>query len=256
LKVLEYVADNDPVRQVAQINESVALGVNAILLDPSSHEAVAEGVKAAKTAGIPVVTLHEPVSTQSECVSFVGADFTDGGAKKIKQAMADFPKGGDFAVVYGMMGHAAQINISAGYPIARRGYENKYRIVLEGEGGWSTEGALALVTQWFSSGTKFDAIVCNNDAMAIGALQAVTAAGQAGKIKIYGLDAQEDVLLAIKKGTIHATIFTDFDTEARVSVDILLKVLKGEFVNSRYMIPMTLITAKNVDRYLSGRATP
>ncbi|MDR3230584.1 MAG: sugar ABC transporter substrate-binding protein, partial [Synergistaceae bacterium] len=250
LKVLEYVADNDPDKQVAQIEEAVALGVKAILLDPSSHEGITDGIKAARAAGIPMVTLHEPVSIQNECVSFVGSDFTDGGVKKMKQAMTDFPKGGNVAVVYGMLGHSAQINISSGYTIALRGYEKKYRVVLEGEGKWSTEGALELVTPWLASGEKIDAIVCNNDAMAMGALQAVTAAGQAGKIKIYGLDAQEDVLAAIQKGTIHATVFTDFDTEARVSIDILLKVMKGEFVNSRYMIPMTLITGKNVSRFI------
>ncbi|MDR1874323.1 MAG: sugar ABC transporter substrate-binding protein [Synergistaceae bacterium] len=250
VKLVEYVADNDPSKQVSQIGDAVALGVDGILLDPSSNEDIAEGVRGAKAAGIPVVTLHEPVSTQNECVSFVGPDFTDGGVKQMRQAMADFPRGGNFAVIYGMMGHSAQINISAGYPIALKGYENKYKIVFEGEGEWSTESALALAAQWFSSGERIDAVICNNDAMAIGALQAATNAGRAGKVRIYGLDAQDDVLGAIEEGLIHATVFTDYETEARVSIDIIVKVVKGEYINSRYMIPMTLITEKNVGRFI------
>jgi ABC-type sugar transport system substrate-binding protein len=250
LKVLEYVADNDPGKQVAQMREAIALGVDGIVLDPSSNKDIAEGVRHAKTAGIPVVTLHEPVATQNECVSFVGSDFTDGGIKKMKQAMSDFPKGGYFGIIYGVRGHSAQINISAGYSIAMKGYENKYKVVRQGEGGWSTEGALALAAEWFSSSGQIDAAICNNDAMAIGVLQAATAAGKAGKIKIYGLDAQSDVLAAIKKGMIHATVLTDYDTEAKVAIDTIDKVMKGEYVKSRYMIPMTLITSKNVDRFI------
>ena len=76
--------------------------------------------------------------------------------------------------------------------------------------------------------------------MAVRVLQAAATAGKAGKMKIYGLDAQDDVLAAIKEGLIHATVFTDYETEAKVAIDII----------SRYMIPMTLITSKNVDRFL------
>jgi ABC-type sugar transport system substrate-binding protein len=250
LKILEYVADNDPDKQVAQIKEAVALGIDGIVLDPSSNKGIAEGIRHAKAAGVPVVTLHEPVATQNECVAFVGSDFTGGGIKKMKQAMADFPKGADFAIVYGMMGHSVQLDISAGYSIAMKGYENKYKLVRKGEGRWSTEGALTLATEWFSLSERIDAVICNNDAMAVGVLQAAAAAGKAGKMKIYGLDAQDDVLAAIKEGLIHATVFTDYETEAKVAIDIIGKVMKGEFVKSRYMIPMTLITSKNVDRFL------
>jgi ABC-type sugar transport system substrate-binding protein len=250
LQVIAYVADNDPAKQVSQIKEAIAKSVDGILLDPSSYEDIAEGVQAAHDAGIPVVTLHEPVSTQNACASFVGPDFTNGGMKKMKQAMADFPKGGNFAVVYGILGHAAQIDISAGYSVALKGYENRYRIIREGDGGWSTEGAIALTAPWFSSDERIDAVICNNDAMAIGTLQAAKAAGYTGKIRIYGLDAQDDVLAAIKQGSIHATVLTDYGTEAKVSVDIISKVIKGEFVNGRYMIPMILITAKNVDKFI------
>ena len=250
LKIIEYTADNEPDRQVAQIKEAIALGIDGIILDPSSNEGIAEGIRDARTAGVPVVTLHELVSTQNECVSFVGSDFADGGMKKMKQVMTDFPGGGNFAIIYGIIGHSAQVDISKGYFLAMKGYENKYRIVRDGDGGWDTEGALALASEWFSSGGQIDAVICNNDAMAMGVLQAAIAAGRAGKIKIYGLDAQSDVLTAIKNGTIRATVFTDYDTEARVAVEVIGKVMKGEFVKSRYIIPMTLITDKNVDKFI------
>jgi ABC-type sugar transport system substrate-binding protein len=250
LKVLPYVADNDPDKQISQIKEAVNIGVAGIVIDPASNVGIAEGVRIAKAAGIPLVTLHEAVSNQDECVSFVGPDFTDGGAKEMKQAMADLPKGGALAVIYGVIGHSAQIDISAGYSIALKGKEDKYRIVFNGKGNWSAEDAFKCVSSYLSSRKKIDAIVCNNDAMAMGTLKAVTAAGKAGKIKIYGLDAQDDVLALIKKDLIRATIFTDYETEARMSIDILVKAMRGEPVNPMYMIPMTLVNSKNVDQFI------
>jgi hypothetical protein len=49
---------------------------------------------------------------------------------------------------------------------------------------------------------------------------------------------------------ISATVFTGYDTEAKVAIDIIDKVMRGELVKNRYMIPMTLITGKNVDRFI------
>lgn len=250
LNVLPYVAGNDPGKQLAQIKEAVSIGVAGIVLDPASNKKVAEGVSIARAAGIPLITLHEGVSNQDECVSFVGPDFTDGGAKEMTQVMADFPDGGRIAVIYGVIGHSAQIDISAGYHAALRGREDKYRIVFEGEGNWSAEGAFKSVSGCLSSKVEVDAIVCNNDAMAIGALKAVTEAGKAGRIKIYGVDAQDDVLAAIKNGTISATIFTDYETEAKMSIDIIVKAMRREPVNSAYMIPMTLVNSRNVDQFI------
>jgi ABC-type sugar transport system substrate-binding protein len=250
--VIEYVSDNDPIIQMSQIEEAIFIGVDGIILDPASKGEIAPAIRAAKSAGIPLLTLHEQVYNQADCISFIGPDFTDGGTKEMRQAIADFPEGGNFAIVYGVLGHSAQIDISAGYRVAleKSKRENEYKIVFEGDGGWGSEGSMKLVQGWLEADRRIDAIICNNDAMASGALKAVAAAGKAGRIGIYGLDAQDDVLKAIKDGTIRATVFTDYDTEARVSVDIMNKVLAGEPVDSAYMIPMTLITRANVDNFI------
>jgi ABC-type sugar transport system substrate-binding protein len=79
-----------------------------------------------------------------------------------------------------------------------------------------------------------------------GALKAL----RAGKFGIYGLGAQDDVLGAIKDDTIDAMVFTDYDTEVRVSVDVMNKTLDGGQADSAYMIPVTLITRTNVDNFM------
>ena len=168
------------------------------------------------------------------------------------QVMADFPEGAQLAVLYGPLGHTAQIAITEGYmdSLTAAGKVDAYPYIFEGEGNWAAEDALDLATNWLSTGKKIDAFVCNNDGMAIGVLQAVRAAGMEGQIMIYGLDAQQDVLTEVKAGNIRATIFNDFVGEAEVGVATCLKAINGETVETSISIDPKVITIDNVDEYL------
>jgi ABC-type sugar transport system substrate-binding protein len=208
-------------------------------------------VLAAKAAKIPLVLVHEDVVNWREnATAFIGQNFVNGGMQKMQQVMKDFPNGGNLAVLYGEVGNKAQIAINEGYREALKGQEAKYPYVFDGEGRWAAENALDLASAWLSSGRPIDAIVCNNDGMAIGALQAVTSVGKAGQILIYGLDAQQDVCAEIKKGVIRATIFSNSDEEAKVGVDTVLKAIRGEPFQKEVLLPMELVTRDNIDRYL------
>ena len=245
-----YDADQDPAKMVAHIEQCIASGIKGIITDPASYEGITAGVIAAKRAGVPLVLVHEDVINKEDATSFIGQNFVNGGKQKMEQVMRDFPNGANLAVLYGEVGNKAQIAINEGYREALRGQESKYPYVFDGEGRWAAENALDLVSAWLSSGRPIDAIVCNNDGMAIGALQAVTSVGLAGKMMIYGLDAQQDVCAEIKKGVIRATIFSNSDEEARLGVETVLKAIRGEPVQKEILLPMELVTIDNIDKYL------
>lgn len=246
-----YIADNDPAKQVSQIEQAINEGVQGIVMDPCSFEGIAQGITAAKEAGVPLVTVHEVVSNQDEAVAFAASDLRTGGKLKMEQVMEDFPDGAQLAVLYGPLGHAAQIDITEGYKDALKGQEDKYPYVFDGEGNWAAEDALDLVSNWLATGKKIDAIVCNNDGMAIGALQAVKAAGMdPSEILIYGLDAQQDVLTEVKAGNIRATIFNDYPQEASKGVELCLAAIAGETVDAENLIDPKVVTIDNVDEYL------
>lgn len=245
-----YIADNDPAKQVDQIEQALTEGVDGIVIDPTSNEGIKTAVLAAKEAGVPFVTIHESVSNQEDCTAFVGSDLETGGKLKMEQVMKDFPDGGKFAVLYGPLGHTAQIQITDGYKKALEGQEDKYEYVFEGEGNWNAEDALDLASNWLSTGKQIDAFICNNDGMAIGALQAVKSAGKSDEILIYGLDAQQDVLQEVKNGTIRATIFNDYFNEAYVGLETCIKAINGETVEPSIMISPIVVTIDNVDEYL------
>jgi ribose transport system substrate-binding protein/inositol transport system substrate-binding protein len=250
LECTVYIADNDPAKQVSQIEQAIIAGVQGIVIDPCSYEGIYNGVIAAKNAKIPMVMVHENVSNQNDATAFIGPDFTDGGRQKMTQVMKDLPNGGNLAILYGPMGHTAQIAITNGYTEIHESQKAKYPYIFEGEGLWEAPKALELASSWLSSGKQIDAFVCNNDGMAIGALNAVTEVGKVGQILIYGLDAQQDVMREIKKGTIRATIRTDSGIEVKEGIDTVLKAIRGEPYRKEYLFPMTVVTKDNVDQYL------
>ncbi len=94
-------------------------------------------------------------------------------------------------------------------------------VVFDGTANWTTDQALELAENWLSTGKEIDAIVCNNDGMALGALQARKSAGLVGQILIYGNDGVPQVIDAIKNGEITATIFTDAQGEAVKAIEVL-----------------------------------
>ncbi len=245
-----YIADNDPAKQISQVEQAIAEGVDGIVIDPVSFEGITAAVTAAKEASIPFVTVHELVATQDECTAFVGSDLKTGGKLKMEQVMKDFPDGAQMGLLYGPLGQNAQIDITDGYKEVLAGNEDKYVTVFDGVGNWNAEDALDLVSNWLSTGKKIDALVCNNDGMAIGALQAVKSAGKQDEILIYGLDAQQDVLKEIKDGNIRATIFNDYQGEADTAVELCIKAINGEEVEKEIMIDPKVVTEENVDEYI------
>ena len=250
LQVSVQICDHDVARQIAQIEAAIAAKVDGISLNPASFEGLGPALRAAANAKIPVVLIHEEVLEQDMAyvTAFAGVRFTGMGKAKMEQVMKDFPNGAQLAVVLGEVGQTAMIGINGGYAEALRGQEAKYPFVLTGEGHWSTEGALDVVGPWLNSGRQIDAIVCNNDGMAIGAVQAVQAAGRAGQYKIYGLDAAPQAVAAIKAGTMRASVSVDTDEEARVGIQELAKAINGQPVTKINLIPNIVVTNENVNQ--------
>jgi ABC-type sugar transport system substrate-binding protein len=249
-KPRQYVADNDPNKQISQMEQAIQLKVAGIILDAIDPEALIAPVKQAMKAGIPVVCCHEGINDPDAAISYIIPDFTDGGRAKMAECMKDLPNGGNIAFMYGPQGHPAQIAIAKGYPIALKGQEAKYPVVFEAWGDWSEQSALDPVSSWLASGKKIDAIVSDNGGQAIGVIQAVKAAGKTGQIKIYGLDGTQREYEAIKAGEYTATIATDVPAEANRSVEQIVNYLTGKPVTKKIDLPMPVINKGNVDKYL------
>jgi inositol transport system substrate-binding protein len=250
-KMKLQTAERDPAVQLRQLETAVAQGqYDGILLEACSPEALQPGVDAAVAAGIPIITVHQTVADISGLGAHVAVDFIDAGAKKFQQLADDLGGSGKIGMMYGPLGHSAQIAITSGYELIMPSYPN-IEVVIDGSGDWVSEKGMEVAENWLSSGIELDAIICNNDGMALGVRNALVAAGMAGQIKLYGLDAEPEVLRAIKSGEMTGTIKLDGYAEAVKAVDTIVTLATGGTIADKIInIPTIVVTSANVDQFL------
>ncbi|MGB3312998.1 MAG: substrate-binding domain-containing protein, partial [Albidovulum sp.] len=129
---------------------------------------------------------------------------------------------------------------------------NFMTLIDEQTANWSRDEAQDLMTNWMSSGEPFDFVIANNDEMAIGAIQAMNAAGvDMGAVEVGGVDATQDALVAMQAGELDVTVFQDAHGQGAGSVDTALAIARGESVDSKVYIPFKLVTPDNIGDFLS-----
>ena len=234
-------------KQVGQVENFIAQKVDVIVLNPISAEGCAPAVSAAKEAGIPIITLISTTSNQDEASTYVGSDAIESGEIQGEMVVEDLEGKGNIVVMYGQMGHDAQIGRYEGLLNAIEGTE--IEIIAEQTANWSREEGMSLMENWLSSGKEIDAVVAQNDAMALGALMAIEEKGLTGEIKVYGIDAQGEALDAVEEGTMAGTVFQNAERQGSECVDVAIKAAKGEELESNYYIPYEGVRAENVDDY-------
>lgn len=249
VKVTVYDAQNDAAKQMSQIEQAITQGVDGIMVEPASVDGIIPGIKQAMKAKIPVVTVNQKISDQSAASCYVGADPVEGGTVEITQALKDIGGKGNLAFLLGPLGTDAQIGRTKGYTdtIAKT---SGVTVVEQNTANWDTAQAMKLVENWIQKGSKIDAIVANNDNMALGAIRALQGNKLDGKVKVYGLDATKQGLEAVKAGTMAATISQGTAEQGSKGMEACYKLANGETVDKEIIIKHTVITKDNVDQYL------
>jgi ribose transport system substrate-binding protein/inositol transport system substrate-binding protein len=212
-------------------------------------DGIIPGIEQARAANIPVVTVNQNISKPELVNSFVGVSHVQGGEMEM-QAAADALGGkGNIVVLHGPMGSDAQIGRDQGYKNVLAKYPD-IKIVYEQTANWKTDEALKLVENWLQTGTQIDAIVSQNDAMAVGAEKAVEDAQMLDKIMIFGLDATPDALALIKDGKMTATVSQSTTQQGVNAMDAAYKIVTGETVEPAITVEHTLINKDNVAEFI------
>jgi inositol transport system substrate-binding protein len=128
----------------------------------------------------------------------------------------------------------------------------KINVIDQQTANWSRDQAQTLMTNWLSAGTAFDGVIANNDEMAIGAIQAMKAAGIDMKtVQVGGVDATQDALAAMQAGDLDVTVFQNAAAQGGGALDAAVKLSKGEAVEQKVYVPFELVTPENIANYLS-----
>lgn len=242
-------AQVDPSKQLSQIESAITQGAVAIFLEPCSFDGLTSGLKLAYEANIPVFTIHNGVSATEYVTSAMFVNVREGGRLKMQKAVDDIGGKGDIAVMTGTTGQDTTNQIVGGYNEILANYPD-VKTVFTGAANWSAADAAPLAENWIASGRHLDAIVCNNDGMALGVLPVLKTTGNVGKIKLYGLDATPEGLKAVKAGEMTGTIFVDAHAEIVQAFNALEDLKAGKSIEKEYIIDPILVDITNVDQYI------
>lgn len=244
-----YLMDGqaDVAKQISQAEDLIAKQVDVIIFNPQDAEGSAQVLDLAADAAIPVVEVNN-ATVRTDYVAFVGSDDRQAGEIMGNFVMEQLGKsGGQYAILEGEMGESGQIFRYEGLQntiLANEAFE----CVATLSANWSRDKAMATTEDWLGKYADLKAIICENDDMAMGALQA--AESQNRELVIIGTDAIPDALQAVKDGRLSGSVLQDANTQASTSVDVAVKVVKGEAVEANYDVPFQLITIENVDDFM------
>lgn len=232
--------------QISQVENFIAQHVDAILLIPFDKEGCVPAVQKAVAAKVPLVVFNAQVANVELANTYVGSDDVEAGRIEM-QYIADLLKGkGNIAIIHGPNGHSAEVQRTEGNKEILKKYPD-IQVLFEQTANWDRAQALSLTENWLQTGRPLNAVVAQNDEMALGAYKAIEAAGKAKDIPVIGIDAIADALKSVKDGKMAATVFQDAHGQGATAVEMAVKILKGEEVPKVVNIPFKLITKENVD---------
>ncbi len=259
---------NDQAEQTNQINNFITSGVDVMILNLVQSSSAAQVTDTCNAAGIPVVYINrQPDESESDRwtkdgikATYIGADARQSGTFQGEEIAETANKGdinGDGKVSYIMI-HGDPENIDAQYrtefsvkALQDAGMEREELLLQRGDwdqakGQQITQDAL---TQF---GEQVEVVFCNKDSMALGALQAIQAAGRVIGEDIYlvGVDALTDAVQNIVDGKFTGTVFNDYFGQAQGAADLAVKFLNGEEVDAVNMVDYVKVTADNAAEIL------
>ena len=244
-------ARSDVVRQLSQVESFISQKVDAIVVNPVDTAATKKITEAAVKAGIPLVYVNRRPDDMNlpKGVVTVASNDLEAGQMQMQYLAEKMGGKGDIVILLGDLANNSTTNRTKGVKEVLTKYPN-IKIEQEQSGIWSRDKGMTLVNDWLTQGRKFDAVVSNNDEMAIGAAMALQQAGVAkGSVLIAGVDGTPDGLNAVKKGSLLVSVFQDAKGQADGSIDTAVKMARNEPVEPAVWVPYRLITLQNVDTF-------
>lgn len=261
----------DALVQQDQFKTMITQKYNAIIFAPIDVDAGASAVQSAVDAGIPVIGSNTRVNSD-QLTSYVGSDDTVSGYLEAKSVLDKIGCKGNVVIIEGPVGQSAQIQRLQGNKKALAECPD-VKVLEDQTANWSRAEAQTLMENWLTAHpNQINGIIGQNDEMALGAIEAIKAAGLDVKsFAIAGIDGVTDALRAAKAGEM-TSILQDARAQAQGALDLaIFNAKKGNYKpesdiwttykdmpwndgkDKTYNVPWTLVTAENVDKLLSTR---
>jgi ribose transport system substrate-binding protein len=222
-------------------------------LTPSGSREVVPAVAKANAAKIPVVIVDTRLDAAAasaagvSTVTFVGSDNYRGG-QIIGEYLVKASNGkANVAVLEGIPGHETGDSRVRGFRDAIKSSPG-VTIVASQPANWERDQGFTVFQNILQAHADIDTVFACNDIMALGAIEAIAAAGRTGKIRVLGFDAIDDARKAIADGRMDATVAQFPDEMGRSAVEAAVRAIKGETVPKETNVRIGLVTKENAEK--------
>jgi ABC-type sugar transport system substrate-binding protein len=246
-----FDSQNNTAQETDHFENALASGYDAILFNPTDADGSIVNVKNAKIAGVPVFCMDREVNDPDAATSQILSDSYSGSVSIAKKFVESLNKKGRYVEILGMVGDNNTWNRSKGFHSVVDHYP-ELKMVAQQSADFDRNKAMEVLESVLQANPDIDAVFCGNDAMAMGAYQALVAAGKADKVKVFGFDGAEDVVNSIQDGKIVATGMQFPAVMAQTAATFADEYFKGKRDFPKKMpVAVELVTAKNVGNYVA-----
>ncbi|HEY4391410.1 MAG TPA: ribose ABC transporter substrate-binding protein RbsB [Paenibacillus sp.] len=234
-------AQDDTSKQIAGIEDLIQQKVDVILINPTDSDAIVTAVESANDANIPVITVDR-AANGGTVVSHIASDNIAGGKMAGDYILEAIGGKGNIVELQGIAGTSAARDRGEGFHNAVDGKDG-VKVIASQPADFDRAKGLSVMENILQSNGDVQAVFAHNDEMALGALQAIEAAGKTG-IVVVGFDATDDAVNAVNDGTLAATVAQKPELIGEQAIDTAMKVAAGEKVDESVPVQLELVTKK------------
>ena len=251
LQVQAAEREVDVEKQMQIVENLIQTGIQALCITPSGSREIVSALVKARNAKVPIIVVDTRVDAKAAAdagvhtETFVGSDNYAGGKLAGEYLVKVTGGKAHVGILEGIPGHETGDSRMRGFRDAVKDAAG-VTIVASQPANWERDQGFNVFQNMLQAHPDIDSVFACSDLMALGAIEAIAAAGKTGNVRVIGFDALDDAKKAIAAGTMEASV-AQFPAEmGRAAVESAVKVIRGETVPADINVKLALVTKDNV----------
>jgi ribose transport system substrate-binding protein len=244
-KMFTLDPQNDPQKQISQIEDLLTQGIDCMLLCPFDSASIKNAMVACQKANVPIIIFDTPVLDPQYVETTVASDNVNAGFVVGEDMKKVLPNGGKVAILHSPTAQTCVLRVEGFY----KSIGDSFEVIGEWDGKGDTAESMMKAEDVIMGNPDLVAFFCINDPSAIGAVQAVESAKKTGEILVWGVDGAPEAKHAIKNGRMIGTGAQSPLNIGKISVEAAYKHLAGEKLPTDTVVPTFIINKDNIDQF-------
>ena len=247
LQVQAAEREIDVEKQMQIVENLIQTGIQVLCITPSGSREIMSALVKARDARVPIVIVDTRLDAKTaaaagvEPKTFIGSDNYAGGKLAGEYVVAATKARARIGVLEGIPGHETGDSRLRGFRDAVAGHKGM-TIVASQPANWERDQGFTVFQNMLQAHADIDTVFAASDLMALGAIEAIAAAGRTGKIRVVGFDALDDARKAIETGTMEASVAQFPYDMGKAAVESAVKVLAGETLPPEVIVKLEMVT--------------